>query len=234
MIVGFDLDDTLYPEITYVHSGFRAVAREAEAVYGIDVEVAFAVMIESLELHGRGRAFQDVLSQVGVRRRADVDRLVRVYRHHRPDIMLPAESQAVLDELTSAGHRLYLVTDGHKVVQAAKVDALGLRRWFLHCYLTSRYGQVNAKPARRVFDLMVRREDANGADLAYVGDDPAKDFVAVRQVGGRSVRVLTGQHASVQAVPEHDADVTVERLANVPPVIERWSMEPPSAAASGR
>ena len=36
MIVALDLDDTLYPELSYVHSGFRAVAQELARRWGVD------------------------------------------------------------------------------------------------------------------------------------------------------------------------------------------------------
>ena len=36
-ILVFDLDDTLYPELSYVHSGFRAVAAFLGPVLGVPV-----------------------------------------------------------------------------------------------------------------------------------------------------------------------------------------------------
>jgi putative hydrolase of the HAD superfamily len=60
-IVVFDLDDTLYPEIEYVRSGFRAVAFELEARFDVHAEEAFALLWRALQVHGRGKTFDRVL-----------------------------------------------------------------------------------------------------------------------------------------------------------------------------
>jgi putative hydrolase of the HAD superfamily len=214
VILSFDLDDTLYPEITYVHSGFRAVAAWMAAELGVPEGEAYRVMAQSLEEDGRGEQFDLVLRRFDQWSKARVARLVSVYRTHRPRIELPEESRLVLEAV--AGRPLYLVTDGNQTAQQAKVDALGVARYFRHCYLTNRYGPNGAKPSTKVFELMLRRERASGEELIYVGDNPAKDFVGVRSMGGRTIRVLTGGHAAAVAAPGHDADITVSRLAEVP------------------
>ena len=219
MIVAFDLDDTLYPEITYVHSGFRAVATWLHDHAGVDAVEAYATMIESLEQHGRGKQFDDVLEHFGLRSSAAVRQAVAVYRGHVPAIELDPAAPGLL---TDAGRRwpLYLVTDGNHRVQARKVEALAVRPYFRHCYLTYRYGRSAEKPSPRVFELMAKREKVDTSQLVYVGDNPVKDFVGVRRLGGRTIRVLTGGHADVVARRGYDADVTVDRLADVGAMLE--------------
>jgi putative hydrolase of the HAD superfamily len=209
MIVAFDLDDTLYRELDYVDSGFHAVASHVAEAYGLDPDVALDAMHESLDAFGRGRQFDDLLERFGLFTRRRRDRLVQVYRQHRPSIALPPASDRALRSAASAGHRMFLVTDGNKVVQANKVTALGLWERFDRVYLTGRYGLTAAKPSPRVFELILRRTGARPADLVYIGDDPAKDFVGVRRIGGRTIRVRTGPHATVLARPGYDADVDV-------------------------
>jgi putative hydrolase of the HAD superfamily len=108
-------------------------------------------------------------------------------------------------------------------VQAAKATALGLTGRFEHLYFTNRYGRAAAKPSTRVFELMLRRTGSQPADLVYVGDNPTKDFVGVRRLGGRTVRVLTGNHATVIPQPGFQADVDVAKLGDVVDVIDRWA-----------
>jgi putative hydrolase of the HAD superfamily len=123
-IVVFDLDDTLYPEIEYVRSGFRAVAFALEERFDVHAEEAFALLWRALQVHGRGKTFDRVLEELGVHSRTAVRSLVATYRGHDPRIALPGESRAVLGRL--ADRPLYLVTDGHKAVQARKLAALGI------------------------------------------------------------------------------------------------------------
>ena len=216
MIVAFDLDDTLYPEETYVRSGFRAVARALHERWGVSEQHAFDVMWESLRIRGRGTQFDDVVAAFGLRQ--PVRELVMVYRHHTPDIALPDDSRAVLERLQP--RPLYVVTDGHKVVQQAKVDALGLRRYLRHAYITHRYGIHNRKPSLHVFELMLRRERARPDELVYVGDDPSKDFRALRPLGAHTIRVTTGRHAQVVVPTAEDAEHTVASITAVPALVE--------------
>ena len=217
MIVAFDLDDTLYPEEDFVKSGFRAVADVLHRRFQIDEDKALEVMWTSLELNGRGRQFDEVIQFFGLSGRQSVRELVRAYRHHVPSISLPRESTAVLEQLRS--RPLYVVTDGHKIVQQNKIDALGLAPWLRHAYLTHRYGIENRKPSVHVFELMIRRERCRPQDVLYVGDDPSKDFRALRPLGVRTVRVRTGRHAGAVVPATQDAEYAVTSIADVPDLV---------------
>jgi putative hydrolase of the HAD superfamily len=217
MVVAFDLDDTLYPEETFVRSGFSAVAGFLQERWGVSAAEAFAVMWRSLEQRGRSSQFDDVVRELGLTGSQSVAELIRVYRHHRPSITLPAESRETLDALQP--RPLYLVTDGHKVVQQHKIDALGLRPYFRHAYLTHRYGVHNRKPSTRVFELMMRRERCGADEIVYVGDDPSKDFRGIRPLGIHTLRVRTGRHAGVRVAADEDAERTVDSIRAVPAVV---------------
>jgi putative hydrolase of the HAD superfamily len=220
MILIFDLDDTLYPERTYVESGFHAVARWGEARFGWPAQESFERMRALFDHHGRGRVFDLWLKAQGARpTRSRVDAAVRVYRHHDPDIQLPEPHGALLERLTGL-QPLYLVTDGHKVVQEKKIAALGIAPLFTGIYITHRYGRAAAKPSPRCFELIRRRAKADWADMVYVGDDPAKDFVTLNRLGMPTIRVLTGQHAYDAAVPEFDAAHKIEQLTELPSSLE--------------
>ena len=59
LVLVFDLDDTLYDELTYVHSGFRAVSSFLEAEYNLPAEASFPWMMERLA-GGRGDSFLEL------------------------------------------------------------------------------------------------------------------------------------------------------------------------------
>lgn len=220
MIIVFDLDDTLYEEITFVHSGFRAVAEAVSGRWPISAESAFEFLMDSIKKTGRGRQFDDLLDRVGARSRRNIEWLLRVYRHHPPDISLTDDSLRVLESLS--GKALYLVTDGHKVVQNNKIEALGLRRFFRHCYLTHRYGVCHRKPSPRVFELLLERENSDPDNVVYVGDDPRKDFRGIRPLGFRTIRVGTGRCADIEVAPDFDAEIRVDRLPEIIGVVAAW------------
>ena len=224
MIVVFDLDDTLYPEMGFVISGFRAVADWAASEWGVDAKEAYRVLDRSLRRDGRGAQFDRLLEHFGRRvTKTAIERMVRVYRHHEPELSLPGPHRDVLDALSD--RPLYLVTDGHKVVQNAKIEALGIRPRFRHCYLTNRYGRKYQKPNPHVFELIRRREGVEPEEVVYVGDDPSKDFRGIRPRGYRTIRVRIGRCAGDEVAPEQDAECEVRRLSAVPRLIERFERE---------
>lgn len=219
MVLVFDLDDTLYDESTYVESGFRAVAEHAEREHGWDARESLATMKRILARDGRGAVFDRWLDSHGARSAALVSTCVRVYRHHRPSIRFAAGVDRLLDRL-AVKHRLYVITDGHKVAQARKIEALGLEARIEKAYITHRYGVRHKKPSTHCFELIRRRERCAWSEMAYVADDPAKDFVNLNPLGVHTVRVLTGRHASLRAAPGYDARHTIADLDHLEALLE--------------
>jgi putative hydrolase of the HAD superfamily len=223
MIVAFDLDDTLYEEAQFVTSGLDAVAKAASEELGLEICEARIVLEHSLRTRPRGQAIDDLLRHFDCHTRTRARRLVDVYRRHIPSIRCPDVTWRVLDALAS--HPLYLVTDGHKLVQASKIRALGLESRFRHCLLTHRYGLRFEKPSPFAFERILERERCTPRDVVYVGDDPSRDFLGIRPLGFRTIRVRTGRHAHVQVPVYQDAECSVAGLEDVPAVIRSWDVE---------
>ena len=209
-VLVFDLDDTLYPELSYVHSGFRAVAAMLSPLLGVPAEVLAAGMIAEEAVQGRGQVFDNVLRQHGRWRKALVAACLRTYRQHRPELTLYPDAERCLARF--ADWPLYIVTDGHKEVQARKVAALRLAGRVCHAYLTNRYGRHRAKPDPHVFQLICRREGVTPNEVTYVGDNVRKDFVGIKPLGFRTVRILRGNYAHLEADEAHAADRSIHSL----------------------
>jgi putative hydrolase of the HAD superfamily len=219
VILIFDLDDTLYDERQFVEGGLRAVAAWGEAAHGIAAGPSFEFMREVLDREGRGRIFDLWLSRHGRLSAAAVKHCVGVYRHHSPDLRLFAEAERVLDRYQGKVP-LYLVTDGHKEVQANKVRALGLEARFRRVFITHRFGVRHAKPSPYCFDLIRRAESCAFSDLVYIGDNPAKDFVGLNPLGALTVRVLTGVHKDAPARPGFEARHSIDTLDALPELLQ--------------
>jgi putative hydrolase of the HAD superfamily len=209
-ILVFDLDDTLYPELSYVHSGFRAVAAFLSPLLSVPAETLAAFMIAEEAVQGRGQVFDNVLREHGRWSKALVAACLRAYRQHQPDLHLYPDAERCLARF--AAWPLYLVTDGHKEVQARKVRALHVGAHVRHAYLTNRYGRHRAKPAPHVFELICRREGVAPRQVIYVGDNPRKDFVGIKPLGFRTVRILRGNYAHLEADAAHEADRRIHSL----------------------
>jgi putative hydrolase of the HAD superfamily len=217
MITIFDLDDTLYLENTFVESGFHAVADMLEKKFGWNRQHCFDSMITTLKFKGRGAVFDELLRSHDAYTQKQVKYCVQVYRKHGPKISLFAAAKYFLEE--NRGRKMYLVTDGNKCVQANKVKALQLGDYFKKIFITHRYGLLKAKPSIYCFDLIRNIEGCKWSEMAYIGDNPTKDFVNLNSKGVFTVRVLTGENANVLAKPGFDGKVTIESLKNLKSIL---------------
>lgn len=208
-ILVFDLDDTLYDELSYVRSGLRAVAAFAAGETGVAQQRLVELLEQSLA-EDRSGVIDRAFARAGIASRRLVRRCIGVYRTHTPVLSLHPAAERCLDRF--ADHRTFLVTDGNTSAQARKVAALGLERRFEKVFLTYRYGHARSKPSPYCFEKIRSLTGAPPCDVIYIADNPAKDFVGLRPLGYGTIRVLTGQHAQRQAAPGHDAQLTVPDL----------------------
>jgi putative hydrolase of the HAD superfamily len=209
----FDLDDTLYPELDFARSAMAAVAAGVEERWGVPAAAARVALDRALEVHGRGHTIDRALDALGVAYDgAAIAALVAAYRAHRPQLALHPDAARALDRLRARGVRLAVVTDGDPAVQRAKAAALALERWMSHLRFTWDDGREHEKPHRRAFDPALAALGVDGAQAAYVGDNPAKDFVGARALGLATVRVLRGPHREAVARPGHEAAVDIASL----------------------
>lgn len=221
MVLIFDLDDTLYDEMNFVESGLRAVANFGETTFGWDPRQSFAFMRSHLIQHGRGTVFDEWLRAYGRYSSTWVNSCVKVYRHHHPNISLFPTAKKVLEQYHGR-LPLFLVTDGHKIVQENKIEALNVGPYFNRTFITHRFGIEKAKPSLHCFEMIRRAESCQWSDMVYVGDNPSKDFVNLNKMGAMTVRVNTGSYSSVVASPEYDGRAKIHDLASLPLVLEQW------------
>jgi putative hydrolase of the HAD superfamily len=205
--VVFDVDDTLYLERDYVRSGFRAVGEWARLSLGIEDFSDRAW--RAFERGVRRSTFGLVLRECGVEPSPGlVDEMVGVYRSHRPDIELTADSRACLDALQG---RVVMaaVTDGPLVSQRTKADALGLRGWMDPLLFTEELGPGFGKPEGRAFELIEEATGRSGPACVYVADNPVKDFGGPKQLGWGTVRVRRPEslHHAIASGADVDGEV---------------------------
>jgi putative hydrolase of the HAD superfamily len=208
-ILVLDLDDTLYPEHTYVESGFKAVATWLNDRYGLESAYSESLMRDILLSDGRGAVFDRLLERHGLQTKQLVKACINVYRHHTPIIELYPAAKCLFERCKNP---LYLVTDGQKVVQDKKIKALNIESFFKKIFITHRYGIKHSKPSLHCFERIREMETCVWNDMIYVGDNPAKDFVSLNAVGARTIRVLTGRHKDDLAKPGYDAMQAITNL----------------------
>lgn len=210
----FDLDDTLYLERDFACSGFAAVGRHLRDELGLD---GFAARCESLLLSGvRGTIFDRALRELG--RDSDavlVKRLVEIYRSHMPQIALAPDAEACLSRLHG---RLALITDGPARTQRAKIAALGLEPRIGLIITTGAWPGDFGKPHPRAFQDVMAWSGQPAHAHTYVADNAAKDFVAPRALGWRTIQIVRpgSIHRALPPSPDHVAEMVIETLDEFP------------------
>ncbi|MEZ5817292.1 MAG: HAD family hydrolase [Hyphomicrobiaceae bacterium] len=220
----FDLDDTLYPERQYAIEGFRAAARWAEsefALTGLAEE-----MTALLDAGMLGKLFATVLARHVPDHTPDqLQAFHEAYRRcDNPELTLFEDARQALDRYQRQGP-IGLITDGTHRVQAKKVRALGIGHRFAKIVYTDSLGSDRAyfKPHRRAFDEMTAALGDPSDRYVYVGDNPAKDFVAPNAMGWTSVLVHRDDHPRIHDVAKvatgGEPHFTVQSLTELPDVL---------------
>jgi putative hydrolase of the HAD superfamily len=217
----FDLDDTLYPERSYVLSGFRAVARWMEGRTGSPAAEVYG-SLRALFCQGvRGDTFDRWLAAQGLPA-CLAHEMVGVYRAHRPEIDLLAGVRETLEALQPAA-RLGLLSDGPRTAQRAKLDALRIRELFSAIVLTDELGRDSWKPSPVPFQKAVGLLDVSPHDCVYVGDNCAKDFLGARRLRLSTIwaRYSGGDYCRQDPpAPAYAADFVVETVPQLNALLE--------------
>jgi putative hydrolase of the HAD superfamily len=218
MIVIFDLDDTLYDEIEFVHSGFHAVANFLQSKYGLDYQGVWNHCLQELTRNGRGKIFNNILDYYGIFTNNLLLKCISVYRMHDPDISLKASAVSCLSLLDFPK---YIVTDGNKCVQHNKLRALNVSQYITRSFVTHDYGIKHAKPSSYCFMKILQKEKVTPQQAVYIGDNPYKDFVGIKPLGLYTIRILNGMYKDIVLDREYEADITVQTLNEVPNLIKQ-------------
>lgn len=204
-VIIFDLDDTLYKELSFVYGGFRAAADFLSPWMGAAPGKIFKEL-KRLEKIDRKKVFDRFLGNEPYL----IKKAVAIYRNHTPRLELFPEAKRCLERYRRLP--LYVVTDGNKVVQKKKFEALGLKKWIKKCLCTHAYGLHRKKPSPYCFEKICRLERVSPDEVVYVADNPKKDFIGIKALGFQTVRVLTGPYRHLKVSKALDADRKLKSL----------------------
>ena len=214
MVLVFDLDDTLYRELTYVKSGFWAVAEYLSDSSILDKNEAFDKLNYFLEKEGRGNVFNSVLESYNLLSKRKVKKCLSVYRTHQPSIKVDNSALKCLKRF--ADYPKYLVTDGNKIVQRNKVEALQIEKYFKKIFLTHNYGLKHSKPSPYCLIKIAEKEKLSEySQIIYIGDNPNKDFIGIKPLGFKTIRIRQGMFEALTLDKKHEAHIEIKNLSEI-------------------
>ncbi len=215
----FDLDDTLYEQVSWSSGAWDAVvAGAAHAVEPRSLRAALRAV--SREGNHQGAVIDRALARVG---HADlaVAPLVARFRAHAPTRLTPYPG--VVDALAALRAHLAigLVSDGNPTIQRNKLRALGLESQFDIVVFSDELGREHRKPSPVPILAALVGLGVDPRDAVYVGDRPDTDVAAAAAAGVRAIRVRTGEYADCPDEPQPwatapDAVSAIDGLLRLP------------------
>lgn len=94
-LIIFDLDDTLYPEMDFVKSGFRNVSEALSRDFGFQTREIYCLLINAFN-EDRKLVFNRVLNTLGINDDAYLTKIISIYRTHEPKIQLYPDAEKML------------------------------------------------------------------------------------------------------------------------------------------
>ena len=193
--VVFDLDDTLYSETEYIKSGFKVVSDCLGGGYEERLWQFFSA--------GKP-AIDELLTEID--RKLEKDKLLNLYRIHKPNISLYEGVLETIEFFNEQGIKVGIITDGRPTGQRNKIEALGLQGIVSDIIITDELGGPQfRKPCDIAFRIIQNRWRLPFDEIAYVADNPAKDFQAPQQLGMVSVR-----YNNIEGLYHHNEGVSVQ------------------------
>lgn len=196
-VVAFDLDDTLFHERDYCHSGFKLI----EGLLSRKYQPIFAALSLRLNSYLKARKnyfslLEDILrfysGKLGIRE-DEISGLVKEsvtsYRNHIPaDLRLAEDVKDVLDELSERGCVMAIITDGRSITQRCKIKSLGLERYIpeKNIIISEETGADKKSPDN--FSRLVNQYP-EAKKFIYIGDNERKDFLMPNLLGWETYKV---------------------------------------------
>jgi putative hydrolase of the HAD superfamily len=199
-----DLDDTIYPEVEFVHSGFRAIGAALEQNGVISAADAVATLRGAATMAAGIDALAARIAEVDKTNTFNVRWMVDCYRYHKPDIKLSDEVERTLTDIAARGIVIGLITDGRSLTQRAKIEALQLQRFIApgNIIISEEIGgdKTTAIPFRALMAA-----NPNERQFLYLGDNPAKDFFEPNRMGWLTVELADIHGTNIH--PQPDAEL---------------------------
>tara|TARA_Y100000294_G_C8490451_1_gene310590 strand:+ start:307 stop:963 length:657 start_codon:yes stop_codon:yes gene_type:complete len=215
-VIILDLDDTLYNYLEFVKQGFKNVANFIEKETKISKNKIYKDLINIYFKQNTNRVFNTLKKKYKIK--ININKCILIYRYSERKIKPYKDAIHFLKKYKK---KIYLVTDGNKIVQENKIKFLKLRKFFKKIYKTNHYGLKYNKPSLHCFNLIKEMENCNFNELIYIGDNPYKDFKNLNAVRGITIRLQKGIFKNTKVRKNYDAKYKSNNLYEVDKIINK-------------
>jgi FMN phosphatase YigB (HAD superfamily) len=235
----FDLDDTLYDCLGQRVRVTHRYAAQAMVAAGLtaDAEAVYRARMRAFRTDPMLRHIDaEVTRLFGAENPEEISRIAREAYFNCPvgKLKLFPGSLPLLRFLAKRGVRNFIVSFGEPKIQHAKVKALGLDREpsVEKIYFADRNNVLTKEAA---FRRIQKRTGVLASEILVVGDRPAREIRAGRELGMHTVRLRHGEFKSQEPIgPEEEPDYEVENISDVRKLPYSWGQRALVSAANQR
>jgi len=175
----FDLDDTIFPEIEYLRSAYKEIAKY------IEEKTKENIYHNLLNIYNqKGNAFKWILERYKDQvPDCNLDLLLSIYRSHIPEITMKKETSLFLETLYNKKVKMGIITDGRSITQRSKLKALGIATYFSEIIISEEFG--SEKPEANNYLFFEKKYP--GYSFYYIGDNTFKDFIIPQKLGWKMI-----------------------------------------------
>jgi FMN phosphatase YigB (HAD superfamily) len=227
----FDLDDTLYDclgqRVRVTHR--YAAQAMVEAGLKADAEAVYRARMRAFRTDPMLRYIDaEVTRHFGAEDPEEISRIAREAYFNCPvgKLTLFPGSLLLLRFLAKCGVRNFIVSFGEPKVQHAKVKALGLdgEPSVEKIYFADRNNVLTKEAA---FRKIQKRTRLMPSEILVVGDRPAREIRAGKELGMHTVRLLHGEFKFQEPVgPEEEPDHVIGNISEVKKLPFTWGSTP--------
>lgn len=220
-VIVFDMDDTLFPERDFVKSGFLAVDSFLQSE--LSINNFFEKAWKDFNSGNRDYIFNIILENIysGKKKEKLVNKLVRVYRSHLPNIKLYSDAEWALKHFSKYAP-LALLSDGYLETQKNKAKMLDIKPYIEKFYFTDQWGKQCWKPSDCAFKKVEQDFKLTCESYTYIADNPIKDFIAPKIMGWKTICINRGfgEYDDVKIPLNGEPDYTIKNLYELEEIIE--------------
>ena len=223
----FDLDDTLYDclgqRVPVTHR--YAAQAMVEAGLKADAEVVYRARMRAFRTDPMLRYIDaEVTRHFGAEDPEEISRIAREAYFNCPvgKLTLFPGSLPLLRFLAKSGVKNFIVSFGEPEIQHAKVKALGLdgEPSVEKIYFADRNNVLTKEAA---FRKIQKRTRLNPSEILIVGDRPAREIRAGKELGMHTARLLHGEFKLQKPIgPEEEPDHVIGNISEVKKLPFKW------------
>ena len=121
----FDLDDTLYPETSYLFPAYKEIAKYVAKKYNLDSKELYHFLEERFLECGRNKLFNKMNKHFGIPD-IEIDEYLKILRNYTPGNKLPLyeNMKSLLKKLNGLKKKIFIITNGNVTQQKNKIKNL--------------------------------------------------------------------------------------------------------------